>query len=103
MAEFISSLADISTIWLVFLSLVLCLVPLVIFGGAVYGMRKALIALPPIFKQGQEGMARVATETDKIGQKVAKPFVSASATASQVKGTVRGLTKLAGGKHDLEE
>lgn len=108
MAEFISSLADISTIWLVFLSLVLCLVPLLIFGGAVYGMRKALIALPPILKQGQEGMTRVATETDKASKKITQPFISASAAASQAKGTVRNLTKLGpsrseGGKHDVEE
>lgn len=103
MAEFVSTLADISTIWLVFLSLILCLVPLLIFGGAVYGMRKALIALPPIFKQGQEGMARVAKETDKASAKVAKPFIGASAAASQVKGAVRGFTQLVGGKDDVEE
>ena len=108
MAEFISSLADISTIWLVFLSLVLCLVPLVIFGGAVYGMRKALIALPPILKQGQEGMAKVATETDKASRKIAQPFVSSSAAASQAKGILRGLTRLGpsgseGGNNDMEE
>lgn len=103
MAEFISTLADISTMWLVFLSSILCLVPLFIFGAMVYGMRKLLIALPPILRQGQEGMARVARETDRVSKKIAEPFITASASSSQVKGTVRGLTRLAGGKHDLEE
>ena len=103
MAEFISTLADASLIWLVFLSFILCLVPLLIFGGMVYGMRKVLIALPPILKQGQDGMARVASETNRISNKVSAPFITASATTSQVKGTLRGLTKTSGGKHDVEE
>ena len=103
MAEFISTLADASMIWLVFLSFILCLVPLLIFGAMAYGMRKVLIALPPILKQGQDGMARVASETDRISKKVSAPFITASASASQVKGTVRGLAKSSGGKHDVEE
>jgi hypothetical protein len=94
MAEVISTLADASTIWLVFLSFVLCLIPLALFGGIVYGMRKALIALPPILKQGQEGMAKVASETDKASRKVAAPFVSASAYFSQVKGVLRGVKNI---------
>jgi hypothetical protein len=102
MAATISTLADISTIWLVLLSFILCLVPLAIFGALVYGMRKVLIALPPILKQGQQGMATVARETDRITKKIAEPFIVASASASQVKGTLRGITNL-GGKHDLEE
>jgi hypothetical protein len=103
MAEFISTLADLSTIWLVILSFILCLVPLIIFGAMAYGMRKVLIALPPILKQGQDGMTRVASETDRISKKVTAPFITASASASQVKGTLRGLTKSSGGKHDVEK
>jgi hypothetical protein len=103
MAEFTSSLADVSAIWLVFLSFILCLVPLAIFGAMVYGMRKVLIALPPILKQGQKGIATVSRETDRVSKKIAQPFIVASASANQVKGTVRGLTKLVGGQHDVEE
>ncbi len=103
MAEFISTLADVSTIWLVILSFILCLVPLIIFGAMAYGMRKALIALPPILKQGQDGMVRVASETDRISKKITAPFITASASASLVKGKLRGLTKSSGGKHDVEE
>ena len=94
MAEVISTLADVSMIWLVFLGFMLCLIPLAIFGGMVYGMRKLLIALPPILKQGQDGMARVAQETDRLSDKIASPFIKATAYGNQVKGTVRGLSDM---------
>ena len=91
MTEFISTLADVSTIWLVMLSFILCLIPLALVGGIVYGMRKLLIALPPIFGKGQEGMATVADRTDEVSKKVAAPFIAASAVSSQVKGMLRSL------------
>lgn len=91
MTEFISTLADVSTMWLVILSFILCLVPFVLVGGIVYGMRKLLIALPPVFRKGQEGMATVADGTDKVSKKVAAPFIAASAVSSQVKGMLRSL------------
>jgi hypothetical protein len=94
MAELISTLADISTIWLVLLSFILCLIPLAIFGAMVYGMRKALIELPPIFKQGQDGMATVAKETDRVSKKVAEPFIVIESKASQAKGVLRGISKI---------
>jgi len=101
--EFISTLADASTIWLVILSFILCLIPLALVGGIVYGMRKLLGALPPVLKKGQEGLVRVADGADRASKRAAAPFITASASASQVKGMLRGLRKLVGGKHDLEE
>ena len=94
MTEFISTLADVSTIWLVILSFILCLIPLAIVGGMVYGMRKLLIALPPIFKQGQEGLARVAEGADVASKKVATPFIATSAFSSQVKGILRSISQI---------
>jgi hypothetical protein len=92
MAEFISTLADVSTMWLVCLSFLLCLIPLAIVGGVAFGMHKLLRALPPVFKQGQEGMAKVADGADRASKRVAAPFISASALASQIRGTLRGLS-----------
>jgi hypothetical protein len=80
--------------WLVCLSFILCLIPLAIVGAMAYGMRKLLIALPPIFKKGQEGIATVAKAADTASQKTAAPFISASASASRVKGMLRGLRNL---------
>lgn len=96
-------MGDVSTVWLVILSLILCLIPLALVGGMVFGLRKLLAALPPFLKQGQAGLARVADGADSASKKVAAPFIAASASASQVKGTLRGLKKLAGGRDDLEE
>ena len=103
MTEFISTLADASTIWLVILSFILCLIPLAIVGGMVFGMYKLSGALRPALKRGQEGLVRVADGADSVSKKAAEPFITASASASQVKGVLRGLSKLVGGKHDLEE
>ena len=94
MADFISTLADVSVIWLVLLSFILCLVPLAIVGGMVYGMRRLLIALPPIFKQGQEGMAKAADAAEKASEKTATPFIVASAFFSQGKGMLRSLSQI---------
>jgi hypothetical protein len=101
--EFISTLADASTIWLIILSFILCLIPLALVGGMVYGMRKLLGALPPVLKKGQEGLVRVADGADRASKRAAAPFITASASASQVKGMLRGLRKLIGGNHDLEK
>lgn len=90
----ISTLADVSTFWLVCLSFILCLIPLALAGGAVYVMYKSVRALPPIFAQGQEGMAKVARGADEASKKVAAPFIAASAFASQVKGSLRSLLRL---------
>lgn len=94
MTEFISTLADVSTMWLVCLSFIFCLIPLSIVGAMVYGMHQLLRALPPVFEKGQEGMAKVADGADQFSVKVAAPFINASARASQVKGMLRSLNKV---------
>lgn len=91
MAEFISTLADVSTMWLVCLSFIFSLIPLGIVGAMVYGMRKLLQALPPVFKQGQESMAQVASGADRASRAIAAPFIATSAFASQVRGILRSL------------
>ena len=94
MAGFVSTLADVSTIWLVILSFLLCLLPLALVGGLVFGMRKVLIALPPILQRGQTGMAAVADGADKASRKIAAPFIAVSAFSSQVKELSRRFVQI---------
>jgi hypothetical protein len=84
----------VSTMWFVFLSFVLFLIPLAIVGGIVFGMYKLLGALPPIFQKGQAGMVKVAGEADKISKSIAVPFIAASSLVSQVKGMLRSLSQI---------
>jgi hypothetical protein len=98
MTEFISTLADVSTLWLVCLCSIPLLIPLGILGAMVYGMHKLSRALPPVFEQGQEGMARVADGADRASKKVAAPFTAASAFASQVRSTLCSLCHIIGRK-----
>jgi hypothetical protein len=94
MTGFISALADASTMWLVCLTFIVCLIPLAIFGGLVYGMRKLLKALPPVLEKGQTATARVAAGADSVSNKVAAPFIAASALGSRVKETGRSIRQL---------
>ena len=94
MTEFISALADASTMWLVCLAFIFCLVPPAIFGGLVYGMHKLLKALPPVFEKGQTGLARVAESADTAGTKVAAPFITASAFSARLKRMGRGIREM---------
>ena len=94
MAEIISTLADISTIWLVCLTFVLCLIPLVVVGAMVYGMRKLLAGLPPVLEGGRKKAERVAVGADAISNRVAAPFIAASALTSRVKGTGRSIRQM---------
>lgn len=103
MIETLSTLGDVSTIWFVCLTFALCLIPLALVGGMVYGLVKLLGAVPPILEQGRKGMAQVVDGADKASKRVAAPFIAASAFSSQVKGMVRSLGQLTGGKHDLEK
>jgi hypothetical protein len=92
MAELVSTLADVSTMWFVCWSFLLCLIPLAIVGAIAFGMYKLLRALPPVFEKGQEGMAQVAAGADQASKRVAAPFIAASAFASQVRGMLRSLS-----------
>lgn len=94
MAETISTLADVSTMWLVCLSFILCLIPLAIVGGVVFGMHKLLIALPPILQQGQEMMAKVGGGVNRFSKSIATPFIATSAFASRVRGTLHSLNQM---------
>jgi len=93
MSEFLSALADVSTMWLVCLCFIPLLIPLAIAGGMVYGMHKVLDALPPIFAKGQEGMAKIAAGATKASKSIAAPFVAVSAYASRVKGMWHSLKR----------
>jgi hypothetical protein len=94
MSETISTLADVSTMWLVCISFILCLIPLAIVGGMVFAMHKFLGTLPPIFQKGQEGIANIADGADRASNTVAAPFTAASARASQFKGSMRSLINM---------
>jgi hypothetical protein len=94
MAEFISTLADVSTMWLVCLSFILCLIPLAIVGGMAYGMRKLVIALRPVLQRGQETMAKAAGGANKLSKSIAAPFIAISAFASQIRGTLHSLDQM---------
>lgn len=94
MAETISTLADLSTVWLILLSFVFCLIPLALVGGTVYGLHKLLVALPPILKQGQEATAAIADGTDRASRRIAAPFITVSAYFSQVKDVLRNISQI---------
>jgi predicted PurR-regulated permease PerM len=94
MGGFVSTLADVATIWLVLVSFVLCLIPLAIFGGTVYGLNKLLKALPPVFDKVQGTMEKVAEGTDQATDKVAAPLIAALAFSTRVRATLHGLAKL---------
>jgi len=91
MTGFFSALADASTMWLVCLTFIVCLIPVAIFGGLVYAMRKLLKALPPVLEKGQTATARVAAGADSVTDKVAAPFITASALGSRIKGMGRSI------------
>ena len=94
MTESISALADVSTMWLVLLSFILCLIPLALVGGMVFGMYKLLGTLPQVLRRGQEGVARVGDGVDQVSKRVAAPFIAVSASASQAKGMLRSVKKI---------
>lgn len=93
MGEVISTLADISLMWLIVLSCIACLIPLAVMFGLVFGMYKTLNFLPPVFQKGQALTAKVSEGANKISVKAAEPFIDASASASRFKTTVRGLAR----------
>jgi len=93
MGEVISTLADVSLMWLIVLSCIACLIPLAVMSGLVFGMYKILSFLPPVFDKGQALTAKISEGADKISVKAAEPFINASANASRFKTTVRGLAK----------
>jgi predicted PurR-regulated permease PerM len=94
MGGFISALADVAIIWLVLISFILCLIPLAIFGGIVYGLHKVLNALPPVFDKAQQTMEKVTEGADRATDKVAAPLIAASAFSTRVRATVGSLTNL---------
>lgn len=96
MTEFISTLADVSTMWLVCLSFIFCLIPLALAGAMAYGAWKLVAALRPVLERGQEGMAQVADGADRASKRVAAPFIATSAFASRVRSTLCGLSRIIG-------
>ncbi len=92
--ETISTLADLAAILLVVEIFILCLVPLLLFGGAVYGMRRVNQAARPALQQGSRLARRAAEGADRASTAVAEPFIRASAAAAAVRFFVRNLPRL---------
>ncbi|RMF25957.1 MAG: hypothetical protein D6759_20500 [Chloroflexi bacterium] len=94
MMDTIATLADLAAILLVVETFILCLVPLLLFGGAVYGMRKVNRATRPALQQGGRLARRVAEGADRASTAVAEPFIRVSAAAAAARFFIRNLPGL---------
>ena len=84
---------DISLIWLISLAIVSVL-PFAIAGFfAIKGMHKLRGLVKEYAPVAQDKTRLVATKSDEISQKVAKPFIVASAKAAQARTLTRAITR----------
>jgi hypothetical protein len=87
----VAVLADISLMWLIFLTLVAILPFVVLFFFMIKGMnrlRQAVVLYLPIV---QEKSRLVADKTGEISQKVAIPIIGINAKAAQVNGIRKAI------------
>lgn len=87
----VAVLADISLMWLIFLTLIIILPPIVLFFFMIKGMhrlRQLLVLYLPIV---QEKSRLVADKTGEISQKVANPIIGMNAKAAQVNGIRKAI------------
>lgn len=87
----VAVLADISLMWLIFLTLIIILPPTVLFFFMIKGMhrlRQLLVLYLPVV---QEKSRLVADKTGEISQKVANPFIGMNAKAAQVNGVRKAI------------
>jgi hypothetical protein len=76
--------ADISLLWLIFLTFVAVLPIAVILFFMIQGMRRLRQLLLQYLPIAQEKAALVATTTDQVGHQVVSPLIDARARAAQV-------------------
>jgi hypothetical protein len=83
--------ADISLMWLIFLTLIGVLPIAVLFFFAVRGMRRLRWLVERYLPIAQDKARLVADTTDQISQKVASPIVNIHAKTAQVNGVCRAI------------
>jgi hypothetical protein len=87
----LSTLADLSLIWLAFLSFILGFVPLVLLYFAVRGMMVVNRKVPRYLKLGQYYSGIVRDQTRKYSAQVAEPLTRAHGEASRVQAILHNL------------
>ena len=84
---------DISLIWLISMAIVSVLPVAIAFFFAIVGMRKLRGLVKRVAPVAQDKARTVAVKSDEISQKVAKPFIVASAKAAQARTMTRAITR----------
>ena len=87
----LSAWADLSLIWLSFLSFILGIVPLVLLYFAVRGMLVVNRRVPRYLKLGQYYSGLVRDQTRKYSQLAAEPVMKAHGQAARVETVIRRL------------
>jgi hypothetical protein len=87
----LSTWADISLIWLIFLTLLTILPISILFFFAIKGLNR-LRQLVKIYMPLVREKARfVSIKTDEIGQRITDPIIGAHAKAAQIDGATRAI------------
>ena len=86
----IPALRDVSLIILIVPMLLCLLVPLAILFGSVWLMGKGNKALRPKLQQAHRSMREVEQKVDRVGQRIANPFISLELKWVQFQTFLRG-------------
>jgi hypothetical protein len=87
----LSVLADISLLWLIFLSLITILPFAVLFFYAVRGMHRLRQLAKIYLPIAQEKTRFLADKTEEISQQIAAPIIAIESKAAQVSGTTKAI------------
>ena len=87
----LSVLADISLLWLIFLTLLFILPISVLFFYAIKGMRRLRFWTKFYLPIAQDKARLVADKTEEISLKLTSPIIGAHAKAAQVNGITRAI------------
>lgn len=85
--------ADISLMWLLLPVIVLSIVPLALLVGLIYGLTRALGALPGLAYQAQRALLRVERTTRRIADRAAAPVIGVESRTASWKAFWRTLRK----------
>lgn len=75
---------DIALIFLLVQAIILSLAPLAIVVGVVYGLRKLLAALPPVFVKARALVAMIHMRAEQVSAIITAPILSAYALAARL-------------------
>ena len=87
----LSTWADISLMWLIFLTLLMVIPIGVIFFFAVRGMHRLRQLAKIYLPIAQEQTRLLADKTEEISQQVAGPIITVESKAAQVSGTTKAI------------